>query len=100
MKWREPHWGSEEVSATGASQRLTEAVDRLLLRLTETTEERDRLASAVTELEHRLEHRSGEGDPEGYKLLRLHSARLLRERQEIKQRLEALLVKLERVDRQ
>lgn len=86
--------------ATGATQRLTEAVDRLLLRLRETTEERDRLVSRVSELERRLENRSGEGDPEGYRILRLHSARLLRERQEIKQRLEALLVKLERVDRQ
>ncbi len=88
------------MSSTGASMRLTEAVDRLLLRLRETTEERDRLAALVTELERRLEHKSGEGDPEGYRILRLHSARLLRERQEIRARLEALLVKLERVDRQ
>jgi len=88
------------VSSTGASLRLTEAVDRLLLRLRETTEERDRLDTTVAELERRLEHKSGEGDPEGYRILRLHSARLLRERQEVRQRLEALLVKLERVDRQ
>ncbi len=88
------------MASSGASQRLSEAVDRLLLRLRETTEERDRLAAMVAELERRLEHRSGEGDPEGYRILRLHSARLLRERQEVRQRLEALLVKLERADRQ
>ncbi len=79
----------------GASERLTEAVDRLILRYRSMDEENRRLSGRVEELENRVEYQKGNADPEGYNLLRIHYARLLHERQELKQRLEVLLGKLE-----
>lgn len=80
---------------TGAAERLTEAVDRLILRCRSLTEENTVLSSRVEELEGNLEYQRGNADSEGYNLLRRHYARLLHERQEMKQRLEVLLGKLE-----
>jgi len=82
---------------TGASERLTEAVDRLILRYQSMDEENKRLAGRVDELENRVEYQKGNADSEGYNLLRIHYARLLHERQELKQRLETLLEKLEKL---
>ncbi|MCK5786208.1 MAG: hypothetical protein KAH54_06585 [Candidatus Sabulitectum sp.] len=84
----------------GASERLTEAVDRLILRYRSMDEENRRLSGRVEELESRVEYQKGNADSEGYNLLRIHYARLLRERQELKQRLEALLGRLERLKSQ
>ena len=81
----------------GASERLTEAVDRLVLRYQSMDEENKRLAGRIEELESRVEYQKGNADSEGYNLLRIHYARLLHERQELKQRLEALLGKLEKL---
>jgi hypothetical protein len=80
---------------TGATERLTEAVDRLILRYRSQSEENTRLSGRVAELEDSLEYQKGNADSEGYNLLRIHYARLLQERQEMKQRLELLLGKLE-----
>lgn len=81
----------------GASERLTEAVDRLILRYRSMDEENRRLSGRVDELESRIEYQKGNADSEGYNLLRIHYARLLHERQELKHRLEALLGKLEKL---
>ncbi len=81
----------------GGSERLTEAVDRLILRYRSMDEDNRRLAGRVEELENRVEYQKGNADSEGYNLLRIHYARLLHERQELKQRLEALLGKLEKL---
>jgi len=81
----------------GASERLTEAVDRLILRYQAVEEENRRLAGKVDELENRVGYQKGNADSEGYNLLRIHYARLLHERQELKQRLENLLGKLEKM---
>jgi hypothetical protein len=40
----------------------------------------------------------GSVDSEGYNILRIHSARLLRERQEIRRRLSGVLEKLESIE--
>ncbi|MCK5132313.1 MAG: hypothetical protein KAR40_09210 [Candidatus Sabulitectum sp.] len=80
-----------------ASERLTETVDRLVLRYQSMDEENKRLAGRVEELESRVEYQKGNADSEGYNLLRMHYARLLHERQQLKQRLEALLGKLEKL---
>ena len=53
------------------------------------------LARKVQELEYKIENDVDSVDPEGYNLLRIHSARLLRERQDLKQRLAGVLEKLE-----
>ena len=76
-------------------ERLTEAVDRLIIRLETLQAQRNRLARKVQELEYRIENNVDSVDPEGYNLLRIHSARLLRERQDLKQRLTGVLEKLE-----
>jgi cell division septum initiation protein DivIVA len=81
----------------GASERLTEAVDRLILKYRAIEEENKRLSGKVDELENRVEYQKGNADSEGYNLLRIHYARLLHERQELKQRLETLLGKLEKL---
>lgn len=79
------------------SERLTEAVERLILRYRSVDEDNKRLAGRVEELENRVEYQKGNTDSEGYNLLRIHYARLLHERQELKQRLETLLGKLEKL---
>lgn len=84
----------------GASERLTEAVDRLILRYRSVDEENKRLSGRVEELENRVEYQKGNADSEGYNLLRIHYARLLHERQELKQKLEALLGRLEKLKSQ
>ncbi len=86
--------------AGGELERLTEAVDRLIVRLHSLKEERDSLAARVGELEFELSGRpSAAVDAEGQNLLRIHSARLLRERQELRRRLAGVLEKLERSQR-
>ncbi len=80
-----------------ASDRLKETVDRLILKYSSTVEENKRLLSRVDELENRVEYQKGNADSEGYNLLRIHYARLLHERQELKQGLDALLEKLEKL---
>lgn len=80
---------------TGSAERLTEAVDRLILKYRSVCSENTELQSKVDELEKRLEYQKGNADSEGYNLLRIHYARLLRERQEMKQRLESVLKKLD-----
>lgn len=82
---------------TGASERLAEAVDRLILRYRSMDEENKRLAGRVDELENRVEYQKGNADSEGYNILRIHYARLLHERQELKKKLETLLGKLEKL---
>ncbi len=81
----------------GAAERLTEAIDRLIVRNHSLDEENRHLSGRVEELENRVEYQKGNADSEGYNLLRIHYARLLHERQELKQRLEALLGKLEKL---
>jgi predicted nucleic acid-binding Zn-ribbon protein len=81
-------------------ERLTEAVDRLLVRLKSLRTERTQLLSRVRELERRLEvpadvDGAAVGDPEAVNVLRIHSARLLRERSEVRRRLAGVLGKLE-----
>jgi len=61
--------------------------------------QRDELHARVLELESRLENSVDSVDPDGYNILRIHSARLLRERQEIRRRLAGVLEKLEQLDR-
>jgi len=80
---------------TGSAERLTEAVDRLILKYRSMCSENQELQSRVNELEKRLEYQKGNADSEGYNLLRIHYARLLQERQEMKQRLETVLKKLD-----
>ncbi len=81
----------------GAAERLTEAIDRLILRNRSLEEENVRLSDRIEELDGRLEYQKGNADSEGYNLLRIHYARLLHDRQELKQRLETLLGKLEKL---
>jgi len=82
-------------------ERLTEAVDRLIVRLHSLRVERDSLAARVLELEGGAAGRDPgpQRDEEGQRLLRLYSARLLRERQELKRRIAGVLEKLESVQR-
>jgi hypothetical protein len=82
-------------------ERLTEAVDRLIVRLHSLKEERDSLAARVLELEGSAAAVTP-GPPRdegGHNLLRLHSARLLRERQELRRRIAGVLEKLESIQR-
>lgn len=80
---------------TGSAERLTEAVDRLILKYRSVCSENMELHEKLEELEKRLEYQKGNADSEGYNLLRIHYARLLHERQEMKQRLESVLEKLD-----
>ena len=80
---------------TGSAERLTEAVDRLILKYRSVCSENEELHGRIEELEKRLEYQKGNADSEGYNLLRIHYARLLHERQEMKQRLESVLKKLD-----
>ncbi len=79
-------------------ERLTEAVNRLIVRFRSMHKQRDELATQVNELESRLENSVDSVDSEGYNILRIHSARLLRERQEIRRRLSVVLNKLESIE--
>jgi chaperonin cofactor prefoldin len=83
------------MSVSDNLERLTEAVDRLIIRLETLQVQRNKLARKVQELEYRIENNVDSVDPEGYNLLRIHSARLLRERQDLKERLTGVLEKLE-----
>ena len=76
---------------------MTEAVDRLIVKLEDLKGQRNTLADRVEELEKSLESQATQSDPEGYNLLRIHSARLLRERQELGRRLGEVLDKLEKL---
>lgn len=78
-------------------ERLTEAVNRLIVRLRSIHTQRDELATRVNELESRLENSVDSVESEGYNILRIHSARLLRERQEIRRRLSVVLGKLDSI---
>ena len=78
-------------------ERLTEAINRLIVRFRSMHTERDELTTRVKELESRLENSVDSVDSDGYNILRIHSARLLRERQEIKRRLSVVLDKLESI---
>lgn len=60
--------------------------------------QRDEFYARVVELESRLENSVDSVDTDGYNILRIHSARLLRERQEIRRRLSGVLEKLEHID--
>lgn len=80
-------------------ERLTEAVERLIVRLRSMQTQRDELHARVVELESRLENSVDSVDTEGYNSLRIYSARLLRERQEIRRRLSGVLEKLATIDR-
>ena len=94
-------------------ERLTEAVDRLLVRLKSLRSERSQLIGRVRELERRLgvpgddgnsvsndvEKRDAASDEKAMNALRMHSARLLRERSEVRRRLEGVLEKLESLQR-
>jgi hypothetical protein len=60
--------------------------------------QRNELATRVQELESRLENSVDSVDSDGYNILRIHSARLLRERQEIRRRLSVVLDKLESIE--
>ena len=84
----------------GAAERLTETVDRMILRYRALGEENRKLIVKVNELENRIDYQRGNANSEGYNLLRIHYARLLHERQELKQRLENLLGKLEKLKEQ
>ncbi len=83
------------MSVSDNLERLTEAVDRLIIRLETLQVQRNKLARKVQELEYRIENNVDSVDSEGYNLLRIHSARLLRERQDLKQKLTGVLEKLE-----
>ena len=78
-------------------ERLTETINRLIVRFRSIHTQRDELATRVIELESRLENSVDSVDSDGYNLLRIHSARLLRERQEIKRRLSVVLDKLDSI---
>ncbi|NOQ23667.1 MAG: hypothetical protein GQ565_13600 [Candidatus Aegiribacteria sp.] len=78
-------------------ERLTETINRLIVRFRSIHTQRDELATRVIELESRLENSVVSVDSDGYNLLRIHSARLLRERQEIKRRLSVVLDKLDNI---
>ncbi len=79
-------------------ERLTEAINRLIIKYRLVNAQRSEFAGRVKELESRLENNVGSVDTEGYNILRIHSARLLRERQEIKRRLSGVLEKLEDIE--
>lgn len=79
-------------------ERLTEAINRLIVRYRSVNSQRNELAARVNELEARLDNSVGSVDSEGYNILRIHSARLLRERQEIRRRLSGVLDKLESIE--
>jgi len=79
-------------------ERLTEAINRLIVRFRSIHTQRDELAVRVKELESRLENSVNSVDSDGYNTLRIHSARLLRERQEIKRRLSGVLDKLDSIE--
>ncbi len=79
-------------------ERLTEAINRLIVRFRSIHTQRDELAIRVDELESRLENSVDSVDSDGYNILRIHSARLLRERQEIRRRLSVVLDKLESIE--
>jgi len=85
------------VSQSEDLERLTEAVNRLIVRLRSIHTQRDELATRVNELESRLENSVDSVESEGYNILRIHSARLLRERQEIRRRLSVVLGKLDSI---
>lgn len=78
-------------------ERLTEAINRLIVRFRSIHTQRDELTTRVKELESRLENSVDSVDSDGYNILRIHSARLLRERQEIKRKLSVVLDKLESI---
>ena len=80
--------------------RLTEAINRLIVRVGSLQTQRDELSVQVNDLESRLENSVDTKDSEGYNILRIHSARLLRERQEIRRRLSGVLGKLENIELQ
>jgi len=84
--------GSEDL------QRLTEAIERLIVKLRSVQTQRDEYFARVTELEARLENSVDSVDSDGYNILRIHSARLLRERQDIRRRLSGVLEKLDSID--
>jgi len=77
---------------------LTEAINRLIVRFRSVNAQRDKLAARVRELESRLNNSVDSVDSDGYNILRIHSARLLRERQEIRRRLSGVLEKLESIE--
>ena len=79
-------------------ERLTEAINRLIVRFRSVNAQRDKLAARVRELESRLNNSVDSVDSDGYNILRIHSARLLRERQEIRRRLSGVLEKLESIE--
>ncbi len=81
-------------------ERLTEAINRLIVRVRSLQTQRDELSVQVNDLESRLENSVDTKDSEGYNILRIHSARLLRERQEIRRRLSGVLGKLENIELQ
>ena len=78
-------------------ERLTEAINRLIVRVRSLQTQRDELNARINDLESRLENSVDTMNSEGYNILRIHSARLLRERQEIKRRLSGVLSKLESI---
>ena len=81
-------------------ERLTEAINRLIVRVRSLQTQRDDLTARINDLESRLENSVDTMNSEGYNILRIHSARLLRERQEIRQRLSGVLSKLESIELQ
>lgn len=81
-------------------ERLTEAINRLIVRVRSLQTQRDDLSAQVTDLESRLENSVDTKDSDGYNILRIHSARLLRERQEIRRRLSGVLGKLDSIELQ
>jgi chromosome segregation ATPase len=85
------------VSQSEDLERLTEAINRLIVRFRSIHTQRDELTTRVKELESRLENSVDSVDSDGYNILRIHSARLLRERQEIKRKLSVVLDKLESI---
>ena len=81
-------------------ERLTEAINRLIVRVRSLQTQRDDLSTQVKDLESRLENSVDTKDSDGYNILRIHSARLLRERQEIRRRLSGVLGKLDSIELQ
>ncbi|MCD4847092.1 MAG: hypothetical protein K8R76_02750 [Candidatus Aegiribacteria sp.] len=81
-------------------ERLTEAINRLIVRVRSLQTQRDELSAKVNDLESRLENSVDTKDSDGYNILRIHSARLLRERQEIRRRLSGVLGKLDSIELQ
>jgi len=88
------------VSQSEDLERLTEAINRLIVRVRSLQTQRDELNARINDLESRLENSVDTMNSEGYNILRIHSARLLRERQEIKRRLSGVLSKLESIELQ